>query len=140
MKEILVVDDCEDLREIISDMLSGAGYAVQLAASAKEAEEFFSNKKYDLIICDLVLPLESDDEDAEEESDSAMVGIHAISNFAKECPETPIIAISGHLTGAPLQAIKKFGAVQTLSKPFSRNELLAKVGEALTNTPRATVN
>ena len=60
-----------------------------------------------------------------------MVGVHAIHKISQNFPHVPVVAISGALTGAPLQAIQQFGAHTTLSKPFGRDELQAAIEYAL---------
>jgi CheY-like chemotaxis protein len=127
MKSILVVDDCEEFRETVGDILSEAGYEVTLAGGADEARELVKERDFQVVICDLVLPVESSDL----ENESAMVGVHMVHEFSKLLPQVPIIAVSGALTGEPLNAIKQFGAVTTLSKPFGQKELLDAVGQAL---------
>ena len=131
---ILVVDDNNELLETMYEMLVTAGYEVSVAKSPEDAWVECDSKTFDLILCDLVMPVNhegAEEDEPAEQSESALVGLHAISEFKKRCPKVPIVAISGVLTGSPLQGIQKFGAQSTISKPFGRDELLSVVELAL---------
>jgi CheY-like chemotaxis protein len=56
MKRILVVDDDDNLRELLSTVLSQAGRAVDTARNGIEAVELLSQNHYDLILSDLRMP------------------------------------------------------------------------------------
>ena len=101
----------------------------KMAGFSEEALEKLNEKAFDLVLCDLVLPLSGMEE--EHASDSAMVGVHCMHEIRKLYPAIPVIAISGELVGSPLDAVRGFGACATLSKPFGRKELLNAVGDAL---------
>ncbi len=126
MRNVLLIDDSEDLCDVINEILSDAGYSVAVVDSPEKAHAIISTNKIDVILCDLVMPLDkgSDVEESFEEDGSAMVGLSAISDFSKQYPKIPIIAISGELTGEPLQITRKFGALLSLAKPFGRDQLL----------------
>jgi len=128
MSRVLVIDDCEELTDIVLELLENEGYAVERAHDRQSALARLEGENFDLILCDLVLPL---DDSQSEESDSAMVGVHCIHEIAQKYPRVPIIAISGELVGSPLSAVEQFGACGTLSKPFGRKELLQAVQSAL---------
>ena len=129
MTRVLVIDDCEDLRMVVSELLDDEGFAVTLAADTEQALSELKHKPFDVVLCDLVMPLVANS--AENACDSAMVGVHCINQISKEHPTLPIIAISGELTGNPLGAVKNFGASATLSKPFGREELLKTLSSVL---------
>ena len=63
MKKVLVIDDCEEFREVVFDLLEDAGYEVQLAGGAAGAIELCEKEKFDIVLCDLVLPTECEFED-----------------------------------------------------------------------------
>lgn len=126
MKNILVVDDCDEIREILFELLTDAGYEVSSSGNPEEGLKMCASKSFDLVLCDLVMPL-GDEEGGEFSDQSAMVGVNAISKFNQLTPKIPIIAISGELTGPALQHMKQFGAINAISKPFNRDELLQKI-------------
>ena len=129
MTRVLVIDDCEELRLIVGDLLEDLGMEVFSAEDVKAAWKQLDSQSFDLVLCDLVMPL--DEEDDEEDNSSAMVGVHAIHELSKRYPKLPIVASSGELTGEPLRAIRQFGALTTISKPFGQEELRAAVEYAL---------
>ena len=128
MTRVLVIDDCEDFREMVYEILKDAGYAVEVADGPETALAQCENNKFDLFLCDLVMPDQEDEfVDDSSESSSAMVGVHTFRELSKRFPGTPVVAVSGELTGAPLAAMETFGAVRCLSKPFGRDDLLAAI-------------
>lgn len=140
MTRVLLIDDCEDLRMVVQDLLLDMGLECTTAEDTSTAMQVLEEQRFDVILCDLVLPVEDDEflEEGEEQNTSAMVGVHAINKISKDYPSVPVVAISGALTGAPLQAMQKFGAHTTLSKPFGRDELQAAIEYALLgNRPHA---
>ncbi len=125
MSRLLVIDDCDEFRETLGEMLQACGHEVVLANGPAEAQELIKNNQFELFLCDLVMPAEEFDDQ------SAMVGVHFISELAKAHPGIPVVAISGELTGDPLEAVRHFGARGALSKPFSQPQLMRLVREIL---------
>lgn len=132
MTKVLIIDDCEDFRESVFEILADEGYSVEVADGPETALAACETQQFDLILCDLVLP-DQEDEYADEgdASVSAIVGVHTIRQLSKKYPGIPLVAVSGELTGAPLEAIQSFGAVRCLSKPFGREDLLMAVRAVL---------
>jgi CheY-like chemotaxis protein len=124
MFRILVIDDELLVLEIISKVLSRAGYQVTAVTDGQLGLDAYAQDTYDLVITDLVMP--------EKE------GIETIRELLKLSPELRIIAISG---GGAVQSelylhlAEKFGAKKILRKPFTHNELLAAVSDVLADTP-----
>lgn len=133
MAAILVIDDCDDFRAMLCELLTEADHQVQAVASAEEALTICSETSFDLIFCDLVLPvIEEDEQDLlDSHNDSAMVGVRTIQDLAASHPSVPIIAMSGELSGDTLRGISSFGATTYLAKPFSRDELLHTISKAM---------
>ena len=130
MKKILVIDDSEEIRDLVTLHLETEGYQVAALGDAREAEELCQTQPFDVVICDLVMPLDDD-----QESESAMSGLHVIHSISKTLPHVPVIAISGQMQALLLDQLKIFGARLVLAKPFSREQLLAVVAQALQNAP-----
>jgi DNA-binding response OmpR family regulator len=120
MAKILLVDDNAALLEMVALFLRGAEHVVTTAANGREAMGLVEDNTFDLVITDIVMP--------EEE------GLGTIMKLRRKTPALKIIAISGGGSVAPedyLSMARKFGAAQTLAKPFSGDELLAAVDRAL---------
>lgn len=142
MTKILLIDDSEDLRLVVEELLEDMGLECQTAGDVSTAMQVLDESPIDVVLCDLVLPVEDgteeDREEGEPENTSAMVGVHAIHNISQKFPSLPVVAISGALVGGPLESMKRFGALTTLSKPFGRDELQAVIEFALRgNQPHA---
>jgi len=132
MERVLVIDDCEEFLSTIEAILQDAGFGVKVALSPVEARKALSKEKFDIVLCDLVLPME--DTEDEIQGDSALVGVYAISELTRDFPKLPVVAMSGALTGDPLSAMQTFGAVGALSKPFCAEELVSTIRQVLNPT------
>ena len=121
MPGILIVDDEKDLREMLKISLLRRKYTVYEAENGKDAINHFKPSITDLVITDLIMP----DED----------GLKVIIKLRELKPSVKIIAISGGGKAGPgsyLNLAKALGADAIFSKPFSINELIAKIEELLT--------
>ena len=120
-KRILVIDDEDLIREVVKEMLEAEGYVVSTAANGREGLRLYRKEPADLIITDIFMP--------------EMEGLETIRELLRSSPKVKIVAISGGGEKGMLSFLshaKRFGAVQTLEKPFSREELLTIVSELLT--------
>ena len=121
MPGILIVEDDKDLREMLKISLIRRKFVVSEAENGKEAITHFKPSITDLVITDLIMP----DED----------GLKVIIKLRELKPSVKIIAISGGGKAGPgsyLNLAKALGADAIYSKPFSINELIAKIEELLT--------
>lgn len=116
---ILIIDDDNEVRSLISDVLSDEGYATFVAANGNEAFFHLKNTGFDLIFLDLWL---DDDESA---------GLKIIEKIKKLNNEVPVVIISGHGTiDTAVSAIKK-GAFDFIEKPFVIDRLLITADRAV---------
>jgi two-component system cell cycle response regulator DivK len=118
-KRILAVDDQEDNRRILRDLLTSAGYEVIEAINGEEAVTLAESQRPDLILMDIQLP--------------GIDGYEATGRI-KSNPAlraTPLIVVTSYaLSGDEAKAMAA-GADAYVSKPFSPRALLAKVREYL---------
>jgi putative nucleotidyltransferase with HDIG domain len=117
-ERILVVDDEEAIREIVSSMLHNAGYDTRQASSGVQAlAAIDSGESFDLMLSDLMMP--------------EMDGITLLERVKEACPEMPAIMVTAvHDISVALAAIRN-GAYDYLLKPFEREQMLAIVRRAL---------
>ena len=117
---ILVVDDEETIREIVSSMLGGAHFQTRQAASGIEALSILeSGDEFDLVLSDLMM--------------AEMDGIALLERAKERYPDMPIVMVTAvHDIQVALQALRN-GAYDYLLKPFEREQLLATVRRALEN-------
>lgn len=117
-ERILVVDDEEPIREIISSMLTAAGYKTRQASSGMEALAVLnSNGEFELVLSDLMM--------------AELDGIALLERAKEKYPDMPVIMVTAvHDISVALAAIRN-GAYDYLLKPFEREQLLAIVRRAL---------
>jgi DNA-binding response OmpR family regulator len=128
MAKIIVIDDEEDIRDVLKEVLTRAGYEVNTARNSDDGLELLRNDGADLVITDIIMPGKD--------------GVETAYDIRIEFPNTRIIVISGGGNVTPMEyepsAIKTeaylasasaAGADMTLAKPFDRKELLDAVSE-----------
>ncbi len=119
---ILIADDDEQYRLMLQRSLERAGYAVTAADNGGTALAAALRMDHDVAVLDLLMP--------EKE------GLETIRELKALRPRLPLIAISGGGRGGPtnyLRAARLLGAVATLEKPFSIQDLLRTLKETLTS-------
>jgi DNA-binding response OmpR family regulator len=121
--KILVVDDEEDLCEILKFNLESEGYHVDTANSAEEALQL-NISNYSLLLLDVMM--------------GEISGFKLATHLKKisECVNTPIIFLTAKDTEADKLRGFSVGADDYISKPFSTNEVIARVKAVLNRTSR----
>jgi CheY-like chemotaxis protein len=117
---ILIIDDEDQPRRMLQQVLIRVGYEVVEARDGNEGLQLFRASPTDLIITDILMP--------EKE------GLETIIDLRREFPAVKIIAISGGgRTGNLnfLEVAKRLGAQRTLQKPFELQEMIAAVRDLL---------
>ena len=120
VKRILLVDDDEQVREILRKRLLKSGFEVLEAMDAEAALDLFRNSPVDVVITDLVMPGKG--------------GQALIKELRAEDPDVRIVAISGALdqdVPALLAEADRLGALRTLPKPFTSEQLLDSIDSVL---------
>ena len=117
-KRILVVEDTEDNRQIIRDLLSSVGYELIEAADGAEGVAMAQSQHPDLILMDIQLP--------------QMDGYEATRRIRiPELAGVPIIAVTSYALSGDEAKTREAGCDGYVAKPFSPRQLLAKVREFL---------
>ena len=120
MAQILVIEDDEQIRGLIKEVLEDSGHDVVESSDGEEGLKKFSLNPNSLVITDILMP--------------GMEGLETIRNLRTEAPNAKIIAISGGLEGKGINVLelaKKFGAARIIAKPFDLSQLLGAVEEIL---------
>ncbi len=117
---ILIVDDEDSIREVVSSMLSSSGFACTQAQSGREALALLqSGEEYELMLSDMMMPV--------------MDGEALLAATKERFPDIPVVMVTAmHDISIALNAIRN-GAYDYLLKPFDREQLLATVRRALEN-------
>jgi two-component system, cell cycle sensor histidine kinase and response regulator CckA len=119
-RSILVVDNEDAVRTIVSRTLARHGYRVQTAGSGSEAEAVMAGpgEEVDLLLTDVLMP--------------RMSGPELVERVRAGCPALRVIYMSGY-PGDEASPLGPWGdGVTVLQKPFTGTQLVQAVGEALT--------
>jgi len=119
MKRILVIEDTEDNRQIVGDLLSNAGYEVIEAVDGLAGVATAEREMPDLILMDIQLPGIDGYE--------ATRRIRAISTLTR----VPIIAVTSYALSGDEAKTREAGCDGYVAKPYSPRQLLAKIREYL---------
>ncbi len=114
---LMVIDDDQDLRETIVEILEDYGFSVIACATAEAALQAMRQDVPRLVLLDNMMP--------------GMGGMALIPLLKKDYPATKIIMITAFSTVDNAVAAMKSGADDYLTKPFKRDELLVTVRRAL---------
>jgi len=114
---ILVVDDEECSRDILTEMLRGEGYEAQGAESGSVALEMLSSSLYDLVITDLIMP--------------RVDGIALTKQIKALGLDMPIIVVTGFATIEYAVESMKAGAFDFITKPFNFEQIKLTIEKAL---------
>ncbi len=117
--EILVVDDEADICELVSGILGDEGYETRAARDADGALAAIRARQPALVILDIWL------------QGSRIDGLQVLEELRADCPDLPVIVISGHGTIETAVAAIKKGAYDFIEKPFKSDRLLIVVERAL---------
>ena len=118
-KRILVVEDQEDNRQIIRDLLSATDYEIIEAESGEQALEAVARQRPDLILMDIQLPgMDGYEATRQIKADPALRSI-------------TIIAVTSYALSGEEQQARAAGCDEYVPKPYSPRQLLAKIRQYL---------
>lgn len=105
----LVIDDEQQVRDFVCDVLAGDGWEVSRAASAEDAFAKLSERTWAIVFCDVLL--------------GGADGFTVLRRFKAEMPDVKVILMTGHGSAAGALDATAFGAYDYLLKPFGAPEL-----------------
>jgi two-component system, cell cycle response regulator DivK len=120
MPQILIVEDDEDNREILSEFLTEEGYDVACASNAADAIALAVDLRPALILMDLQMP---DSGDSRAVNDEAGLAAARVLRCHPTTIGIPIVALSGYSPTMVETSIKAAGFTAFASKPFDFSEL-----------------
>lgn len=126
MEKILVVDDEQGLRDVLSIMLKRTGYAVTSVADGEEAVELLNKEIFDLVITDLRMP--------------NVDGMEVLKVAKSASPETVVLVITAFASADSAVEAMKQGAYDYLTKPFQVDEVQLIIRNALEKRRLTTEN
>ena len=122
---VMVVDSDPEMRRLLSALLSGAKYAVEAVASAKEALDACVRSRPNLVITDLRL--------------EPMDGLALLRELKSRWPDLAVIILTAHGTISEAVQATQHGAFGFLIKPVDKPELLGQVGRAIQSSTFSSV-
>jgi DNA-binding NtrC family response regulator len=114
---ILVIDDEAEIREGLELLLNTEGYAVTMADTGQSGLSRLGEQPYDLLLLDVSLPDRN--------------GIELLKDIRRQNPNLPIVLITAYGSIEMARAAFKSGAMDYITKPWSNDELLAQVAQAV---------
>src|SRR5688500_8047880 len=121
--DILIVDDEQDIRDLVSGVLEDEGYTARTAANSSEALAGIGERRPSLVLLDVWL------------QGSKLDGLQLLDEIKRRDPTLPVLMISGHGNLDTAVAAIRQGAVDFIEKPFEAGHLLHLVARA-TETDR----
>lgn len=121
MARILIVDDEEPIREILSRRLAQWGHEVVAAANAEAALEELTKAPVDIVFSDVIMPVYD--------------GVWLAKQIRERWPATVIVAVSGAQEMTTVMMMRQYGAVDYVSKPIGREMLHQALERALAKLP-----
>ncbi len=117
MTKILIVDDEEDIRLLLEQILEKKGYACVLAADAGEARDCLKEHDCDLVLCDINMPGES--------------GLELIRDVSTKYRDVAVVMVTGIDDPVVAETVFEVGVFDYVAKPIRRNRILMSVANAL---------
>lgn len=122
MEKILIVDDDQESRELLCEVLEANGYIPRAVGDAMAARELLScDGEFRIVIADLRMPQES--------------GLELLRKLREQNSGYEIILMSSFMSGAEKQAAARLGARALLEKPFQLTDLLRAVADVAAQNP-----
>ncbi|HEY4643691.1 MAG TPA: response regulator [Bacteroidota bacterium] len=112
-RKILVVDDEDALRTVLSSELVGEGYDVETAGDGDEAIKVVQTKPFDLVLLDIKMP--------------KVDGFEVLRFLKSKYPQIKVIMLTGFADLKNAIESKKLGAEDFISKPYDLVDLLTTI-------------
>jgi two-component system response regulator (stage 0 sporulation protein F) len=115
VKNILIVDDTDVIRRLLSELLIGEGYQVFTACDGEEAISVIQSESIDLVFCDVHMP--------------RLNGLETLKRSRKLNPDL-LFVMTDSLPDELSEAARKIGAIDCIAKPFDIEEVRSIVVRA----------
>lgn len=114
---VLVVDDEDDLRTLLTDIVIKAGYEAATASDGEEAIGMVKKTKFDVALLDIQMPNKS--------------GIEVLKFIQENSKETKAIILTGYADLKHAMEAREFGAQDFISKPYKLEDVLTTIKRVL---------
>jgi DNA-binding NtrC family response regulator len=114
---ILIIDDEQEIRESLEQLLGGGGYRLAVAAAAEEGLKKLEEGVFDLVLLDISLPDRN--------------GLEVLKLIKRDTPDTAVIMITAYDSSQMAFQASKEGAESYITKPWDNDKLLLEIRNAL---------
>jgi len=114
---LLIVDDENDLRDLLSQILGSEGYEIVTACDGDEAIRILGEESFDAALLDILMPNRS--------------GFEVLKHITKNHPATKSIMLTGYTDLKVAIEAKEKGAVEFISKPYKLETVLSTLQRVL---------
>ena len=114
---VLVVDDDTMLRNLLYEVLSAEGHAVDRASTGEEALDMLDVAPYDLVITDVVMP--------------GISGVDVLRGARRKYPDIDVVVMTGYATVDTAIRSIRLGAVDYITKPFNLDHIRVLVSKTV---------
>lgn len=120
---ILVIEDEENLRQIVQDVLESEGYKVIMAQTAEEGVNLYQSNKelIEVVVLDFYLP------DAD--------GLEVLGQLMEQNKKVKVLLTSGFDVDDSIRQALQLGAIDFIRKPFNRQQILTAIQKVYTHSP-----
>jgi len=116
-QRVLLVDDEPGIVDILAELITGMGLAVDSCADGKEAVQKLKTQSYDLLLTDVIMP--------------QMNGIELIAFVRESQLDMPILVMSGYMENEQLSNLEPGLKKKLLKKPFRAKDLMKAIAKEL---------
>ncbi len=117
--KILVVEDEHDVAQVLSSMLIRAGFEVEVAVTAAQAEQAVKREKFDAITLDIMLP------------DKSGLEVLKLIKSEPRISRTPVLVVSAKVDNGNLMLQTNVKDVEWMAKPFHQNDLVSTLNNLI---------
>lgn len=114
---VLIVDDEEDLRTLLGEVLEGAGYAVSTASDGLEALELLKHQEFDAALLDIQMP--------------NMNGMQVLKYITEHHPAMKSIILTGYADLGHAEEARGSGAADFIGKPYTLENVIGSLQRSL---------
>lgn len=117
MKQVLIVDDTKNIRNLLTTCLEIEGYGVMTATNGLQALDLIRQKRFDLVFLDIKLP--------------ELSGTEVLRKMRESGDQTPVIVMTAFATVKNAVDCTKLGAIAYLQKPFTSEKVRNTLAEIM---------
>ena len=125
-RDILIVDDEADIRELVAGILDDEGFTTRTAGDSDAASAEIAGRRPDLVFLDIWL------------QGSKLDGLQLLQEIKRDHAKLPVVLISGHGNIETAVAAIKSGAFDFMEKPFKSDRLILVATRALAQGQQST--